>query len=271
MIDTYLYLHPRRGRKKVRKYTIQIIPSNGEIKQFNIPHSTLVLVIILLVVILGAFIYYNVNIGKVYMKNIQYTLMERKVGQLEREQRKIEYLSQEIRKFYVLSDKLNKALELEISPEEVNKVENNNLLSRRNENPNEETMEEEARRLLEFVPNIMPCKGGWISKGFSEDHKAIDISLKEGTSIFATMEGEVSFSGDHQYLGRTIEIRNDEGFSVLYGHNSRNLVRKGDKVKKGDIIALSGNTGRSEAPHLHYSIQMHGKWVNPMNYLPIRR
>lgn len=255
----------------MRKYTIQIIPSEGTIKQFTINNRIMVLFIILFVVIIGALIYFGVNIGKVYIKDIQFTLMKRKVEQLEKKQRQIEYISQEIRKFYVLSYKLNKALELDISPEEVYKEEDRNLLKKENENQNEETMEEEARRLLEFVPDIMPCKGGWISRGFLEDHKAIDISLKEGTSIFATMEGEVTFVGDHQYLGKTIEINNNEGFMVLYGHNSKNLVKKGARVKKGDIIALSGNTGRSEAPHLHYAIQMHGKWVNPMDYLPIRR
>ncbi len=255
----------------MKQYTIQIIPSEGEIKQLNINLRTLLLFTILVAVIIGALIYFGVNIGKVYLKNIQYTLMKREVEQLEKRQKEIEYLSQEIRKFYMLSGKLNEALELDISPNEVSEEENNNLHSRRIENSNEGTMEEEARQLREFVPNIMPCKGGWISKVFSEDHKAIDISLKEGTSLFSTMEGVVSFSGDHQYLGKTIEIHNEEGFLILYGHNSKNLVEKGAKVKKGDIIALSGNTGRSEAPHLHYAIQMQGKWVNPMNYLPIRR
>jgi murein DD-endopeptidase MepM/ murein hydrolase activator NlpD len=255
----------------VSKLTIQIIPPDGKIKQFTVNKRILVLLSILLGVIILALIYYGVNIGRVYIKDTQFAMMKRKIEQLENKQRQIEYISQEIRKFYLLSYKLNQSLELNITPEEAYKDELNELLKNEDETQSEVTMEEEAKRLLEFIPNIMPCKGGWISRGYSEDHKAIDISLKEGTSLFSTMEGVVIFSGDDQYLGKTIEINNDEGFNILYGHNSKNLVKKGDNVKKGDIIALSGNTGRSDAPHLHYAIQMHGEWVNPMDYLPIRR
>lgn len=240
-------------------------------KQFTVNKRTLILISILLGVIIVALIYFGVNIGKVYIKDTQFTMMKRKIEQLENKQRQIEYISREIRKFYLLSYKLNQSLELNITPEEAYKNEMNDLLRNDDETQSEVTMEEEAKRLLEFIPNTMPCKGGWISRGYSEDHKAIDISLKEGTSLFSTMEGVVTFSGEDQYLGKTIEINNDEGFMILYGHNSKNLVEKGNNVKKGDIIALSGNTGRSEAPHLHYAIQMHGEWVNPMDYLPIRR
>jgi murein DD-endopeptidase MepM/ murein hydrolase activator NlpD len=255
----------------VSKLTIQLIPQEGKMKQFTVNKRTLILISILLGVIIVALIYFGVNIGKVYIKDTQFTMMKRKIEQLENKQRQIEYISREIRKFYLLSYKLNQSLELNITPEEAYNNEMNDLLRNDDETQSEVTMEEEAKRLLEFIPNIMPCKGGWISRGYSEDHKAIDISLKEGTSLFSTMEGVVTFSGEDQYLGKTVEITNDEGFMILYGHNSKNLVGKGNNVKKGDIIALSGNTGRSEAPHLHYAIQMHGEWVNPMDYLPIRR
>jgi murein DD-endopeptidase MepM/ murein hydrolase activator NlpD len=255
----------------MKQYTIQFIPPEGKIRELTITQRALIISITIGVIIIGAFIYFSVNIGRVYGKNIQYNLMKRKVAQLERKQKEIEYLSKEIRKFYVISTKLSNALGLDISPTESYNEENKSLAGRENEDLNEKTMEEEAKRLRDFIPDIMPCFGGWISKEFSGEHKAIDISLKEGSSIFATIEGEVVFSGERQYLGKTIEISNDEGFLVLYGHNNKNLVRKGAKVKKGDIIALSGNTGRSDAPHLHYGIQMHGKWVNPINYLPIRR
>jgi murein DD-endopeptidase MepM/ murein hydrolase activator NlpD len=132
-------------------------------------------------------------------------------------------------------------------------------------------METEAIRLQNFIPNILPTTEGWISKKFSADHQAIDISLKEGTSLYSTMEGEVTFTGDRKYLGITLEIRNDEGFGLIYSHLSEILVKKGEKVKKNQLIAFSGNSGRSDAPHLHYGVQMQGKWINPIDYLLIRR
>ena len=85
------------------------------------------------------------------------------------------------------------------------------------------------------------------------------------------MEGEVTFTGDRKYLGITLEIRNDEGFGLIYSHLSEILVKKGEKVEKNKLITFSGNSGRSDAPHLHYGVQMQGKWINPIDYLLIRR
>ncbi|MCK4421980.1 M23 family metallopeptidase [candidate division WOR-3 bacterium] len=255
----------------MKRYTIQIIPSEGDVKQITIKHRTLVLIGILGGVIIGAFIYFGVNFTKMYVRNVQYNLMKREVSRLKKKEMEIKYLSREIRKFYALSNKLNEALGMNIPRKITSQGSNDHPLLKEGMNSFGETMEEEARRLREFIPDIMPCQGGWISNGYSEDHKAIDISLKEGTAIFSTMEGEVIFSGELQYLGKIIKIHNNEGFLCVYAHNSKNLVRKGDMVKKGNVIALSGNTGRSEAPHLHYGIMMQGKWVNPINYLPVRR
>ncbi len=255
----------------MRRYTIQIIPQDGKVREIRTTQRALTLLIILIAVIIGALIYLSVNIGKIYVKNIEYNLLKHRVVRLENRDREIEQLNQEIRKFYVLSDKLNKALGLGITPTNFSREENDKPSSRDEENLEGKEMQEEATRLRAFIPDIMPAMGGWISRGYSSDHKAIDISLKEGTSVFTTIEGEIIFAGNQEYLGKTIQVQNDEGFMTLYGHLSRILVRKGSKIKKGEIIGLSGNTGRSDAPHLHYAIKMQGRWVNPINYLPIRR
>jgi murein DD-endopeptidase MepM/ murein hydrolase activator NlpD len=167
---------------------------------------------------------------------------------------------------------LNKALGLDISRGKFyEEVEEKKSSEPHEELDEVEGMKEEALILQNFVPDILPTTEGWISKKFSEDHKAIDISLKEGTSLYATMDGTVFFDGDREYLGNTLEIRNDEGCVIVYGHLSKILVEVGQKVKKNQLVALSGNSGRSDAPHLHYALQMQGVWVDPFNYLPIRR
>lgn len=255
----------------MKKYTIQIIPSDGNVKEFVISFRLVILLLVLFVTIIAAAIYFVLDFGNIYVRSVNYNIMKKRVKQLENREKEIEYLNQEIKRFYDLSRRLNHALGLNIKPKKI--VEEGSEVSRyiNQEKNNSKDMEEEARELLQYVPSTTPCHGGWVSAGFSREHKAIDISIKEGSSVFSTMRGEVVFSGNTTYLGNTIKIKNDEGFMTVYAHNSKNMVKKGDMVNKGDLIALSGSSGRSEAPHLHYAIKMQGKWVDPANYMPIGR
>ncbi len=254
-----------------KKYTIQIIPENGEVKEIHLTKRMIIVLGIAIFLIIGTILYFSVNIGKLVVDKAEYNLLKNKVAHLENRGLEIEKLNNRMKKFYDVADKLNKVLGLKISLEEFYKAEEEKLSTEPYGISEVGTMKEEAERLQDFIPNMLPTMEGWISKRFSADHKAIDISLKEGTSIYSTMEGAVTFAGNREYLGITLEINNDEGFAIIYGHLSEILVRKGQEVKKNQLIALSGNSGRSDAPHLHYGLQMQGKWVNPINYLLIRR
>lgn len=99
-------------------------------------------------------------------------------------------------------------------------------------------------------------------------HKGIDIAVPVGTKVKATKVGTVIYSGWVSGYGNTIMVDHGNGLVTLYGHNSKLLVTWGDKVKQGQAVALSGNTGRSTGPHLHFEIQVNGKAVNPKPYLP---
>lgn len=116
------------------------------------------------------------------------------------------------------------------------------------------------------IPNGLPL-GGWISRDFTKEHRGIDIAAKEGTEIKATADGVVKFAGWDETFGNLIILKHKEDFESHYGHNQKNLVRAKQEVKKGEVIALSGNTGRSTAPHLHYEIRKDNKSVNPWNYI----
>jgi hypothetical protein len=98
-------------------------------------------------------------------------------------------------------------------------------------------------------------------------HYGMDFSAPSGTEIFATGDGEVikvrrSYTG----YGRHIVIKHGFGYETLYAHMSKTLVKKGQKVKRGEIIGLVGNTGTSVASHLHYEVAKDGKKVNPAHY-----
>ncbi|MBD3380827.1 MAG: peptidoglycan DD-metalloendopeptidase family protein [candidate division Zixibacteria bacterium] len=134
------------------------------------------------------------------------------------------------------------------------------------------------KEITDVIPSGLPADGR-ITRGFIPDdenlsrrHYGVDISVKEGTKMYATADGVVEFSGWDDYYGKIIILdhsgeKRGEGYQTVYGHNLVNLVSEGEVVKKGDLIALSGNTGRSTGPHIHYEIRRNQKPVNPENYI----
>jgi murein DD-endopeptidase MepM/ murein hydrolase activator NlpD len=122
-------------------------------------------------------------------------------------------------------------------------------------------------------PRGMPVHGR-VSRGFMPGvvnpglrHRGIDIATREGSPINAPASGIVVYAGQDDVLGLMLTIDHGGGFKTIYGHNSRLHARIGDKVVRGDVIALAGNTGESTAPHLHYEIQRDNRPVDPMGFL----
>ena len=97
-------------------------------------------------------------------------------------------------------------------------------------------------------------------------HQGMDFTAPTGTDIFATGNAKVVFSGWKQGYGNTVILDHGYGYQTLYAHLFKSLVREGQRVKRYDIIALVGNTGKSTGPHLHYEVRLHGKPVDPRNY-----
>lgn len=97
-------------------------------------------------------------------------------------------------------------------------------------------------------------------------HQGMDFTAPTGTEIFATGNATVKFTGWKQGYGNTVVLDHGFGYETLYAHLYKSLVRKGQKVRRSDIIALVGNTGKSTGPHLHYEVRLHGKPVDPRNY-----
>lgn len=133
------------------------------------------------------------------------------------------------------------------------------------------------RDLLESTPSILPTTGV-ISSSFSKSrfhpihqaplpHEGVDISAVQGTPIFAAAKGVVMTSAWENGYGQMVEIDHGFGYTTRYGHASRLLVRVGQAVERGDVIALVGNTGIATSSHLHYEVRVAGKPVNPMNYV----
>lgn len=103
--------------------------------------------------------------------------------------------------------------------------------------------------------------------GLRTFHSGVDISTSPGTPIRATADGVVSHSGWTQFSGYLVAIEHGCGFSTIYAHNKKNVVKVGQRVKRGQIIAYVGSSGKSTGPHVHYEVWEKGKRVNPKKFL----
>jgi len=98
-------------------------------------------------------------------------------------------------------------------------------------------------------------------------HHGTDFGAKRGTPLLAVNSGKVTFAGRKGGYGKVVKIRHAGGYESLYAHQSRIRVKRGQHVKKGQIIGYVGSTGRSTGPHLHFGMKKNGRWVNPMRVL----
>lgn len=97
-------------------------------------------------------------------------------------------------------------------------------------------------------------------------HAGMDFSAPVGTDVYATGNGQVSFVGWRQGYGNTVEIDHGFGYTTVYAHLYKSIVRSGQKVKRSDIIGLVGSTGKSTGPHLHYEVRLNGNPIDPRNF-----
>jgi murein DD-endopeptidase MepM/ murein hydrolase activator NlpD len=126
-------------------------------------------------------------------------------------------------------------------------------------------------------PQGRPVGSGWISSYFGKrtdpftgkpaNHTGIDFAGKFGDPVAAVADGVVTWSADRYGYGIMVEINHGNGYSTRYAHNSENLVAVGDEVRKGQIVAHMGETGRATGPNLHFEVLKNGRRVNPVNFI----
>ena len=127
------------------------------------------------------------------------------------------------------------------------------------------------------TPAGKPILSGWLSSHFGSRidpfsgkkawHEGIDFAGREGSDIIAVASGVVSWSGERYGYGKMVEVAHGDGVITRYAHNQENLVKVGDMVRRGDVVALMGNSGRSTGPHVHFEVHKNGRPVDPASYL----
>ena len=129
---------------------------------------------------------------------------------------------------------------------------------------------------LVYVPSIVPCRG-WLYRDFGntvspftgrvEMHRGLDVAAPRGTPIVATAAGVVTAAGLEEHYGLTVAMDHGNGYVTRYAHNMRNAVRVGTRVKRGQVIAYVGSTGRSSCTHVHYEVLKDGVPLNPRYFI----
>ena len=115
---------------------------------------------------------------------------------------------------------------------------------------------------------------GWRADPFTGErdfHHGIDVSSHTGSEVYAAGAGQVIFSGWKKGYGKVVEVEHQDGLSTLYAHNSKNLVKEGERVAKYQIIAMVGSSGKSTGPHLHYEVRRNGEPINPIKVTRISK
>jgi murein DD-endopeptidase MepM/ murein hydrolase activator NlpD len=135
---------------------------------------------------------------------------------------------------------------------------------------------QDQKSLLASTPSIWPARG-WVTSDFGSRldpytaervmHAGLDIAAPHGKEVFAPSDGTVVFAGLEGGYGNVIVIDHGYGIKTRYGHLAKMLVKPGDRVKRGTLIAAVGNTGRSTGPHLHYEVRVNGIPQNPRKFI----
>lgn len=158
----------------------------------------------------------------------------------------------------------------------INKISLKVKLEKNNYEEIEKTLKENEA-MYESMPALKPCDG-YIAEDYGMRmhpilkimlmHSGIDILTDVGTKVYAPGSGKVSFIGARSGYGTTLEIDHGFGYTTQYAHLDRIVVKEGQRVTRGDLIAYSGNTGKlSTGPHLHYEVRYDGVTVNPINFI----
>jgi murein DD-endopeptidase MepM/ murein hydrolase activator NlpD len=138
-----------------------------------------------------------------------------------------------------------------------------------------------SRLQKEVRPSGWPVENGWISSlfgmrmdpftGLRAFHAGVDFAARQGANVQSVAAGIVSDVGERFGYGLLVEINHGNGYVTRYGHNDTSLVTVGDRVRKGQAIALVGDSGRSTGPHVHFEVLLNGRTVNPHEYIQASR
>jgi murein DD-endopeptidase MepM/ murein hydrolase activator NlpD len=248
---------------------------SGMTVTFNLPGRVATALVILLIVFIAGIAFVGVTYTKLAFLALETSNLEAENDALREENKKITVLEEEI----VRVDKIRRQIEAWAGivpgrPPDGGAASAHSLIP--NGWPRRYTYaimkQFHAQRPLYPHGMMMPASG-WVSRTFLGDdaskpmHPGVDIAASVGTPVRCALEGVVKSAGWDDIYGNLIVVEHSESLSTVYGHNDKILVKEGDHVTKGQVIATIGSTGRSTAPHLHFEVLKKGNPIDPELYV----
>ncbi|MFO7914768.1 MAG: M23 family metallopeptidase [Candidatus Krumholzibacteriales bacterium] len=250
------------------KLSIIIVPHDvKKTRTYRIPYKVLYAILAVLGVGFIAVSLFVATYGKLILKTNEMISMQRQLDELRDRNRKMSQVVINMGRIQGLNEQLYLMLGIEdtLRGEDAARAED---VSRGADNGRVETS------LLQTTPSFWPVRGFItrkfnvsVSESSNEYHNGIDIAVEKGEPVRAAAAGYVVESGWDEIYGYTIEIEHGNGLRTVYGHNERIVVKKGERVARGQTIAYSGNSGKSTSPHLHFAVKRNNIYVDPLNYL----
>jgi murein DD-endopeptidase MepM/ murein hydrolase activator NlpD len=258
-------------RRHKPKYVSFLIIPDGKTdpKTYKIKRSILTLILAAVVIVFALIILGAATYWKVAAVAIDYTRLEEENFNLRKSLKRIEDLQNDLNTVQLMDKKIRASLDGYVSimksePWDSSRVSEINF---------SKMDAQEERTIFNSIPSLMPVDG-FMTRGFdphsilADPHLGIDIAAPTGSAVRAAANGIVMFSGWTDYGGNVLILQHDYGFSTVYKHNEFNLVSPLERVTKGQVIALLGNTGKiTSGAHLHFEIWRNQNPVDPMLYL----
>jgi murein DD-endopeptidase MepM/ murein hydrolase activator NlpD len=254
----------KSGRDKI---TILIVPEGeGESRSYRLSRNSVRFIICSLFILLLAIIAGAISYFPLLDQALKYKALEAKNLKLENENQRITKLAQDLQKLQEYHQKVSRAMG--ISP----KIDSVSL------NADTAITQEQNKPSTGLLSPSPPVKfeapvTGQISNRYESgqfpkiSHPALDYAVPEGSLVKASASGWVIFKGWDFRYGNWLIIQHPNDYTTYYGHNRAILVQVGEKISAGQLVAISGNSGRSTAPHLHFEIRHRGEPLNPEKLL----
>lgn len=247
--------------------------TNDVVKKYRVStkwFTYLKLEIFVILALIGILIYNVVNTSKIV---VLYEKQKIENRQLTKQNANYEELLTSIDSIWILEDKIQNIFQtyLENDSEKINNFIDRNRFEHEGSEKNAIDFERttswkspEARKKQDRIPNVIPVTGV-ISQKFSKENKhlSVDFSAQMGNPVFSAGSGIVEFAGQKSDLGNTIIVNHQNGYITKYSHLKDIKVTKGRAVRKGEIIGSVGMSGNANGPHLHYTITLNGKEIDP--------
>jgi len=259
-----------RKKRKIKSYTFLIVPDNKDTtKSYKISAGLLrilffLLILVVVLIVTGASTYW-----KVASTALDYSRLQEENFELRNGLKRVESMKGDLSQMQKMNEKIRKTLTGYVKVDNSVKQDSATIADL----DFGEMAPEKKRTIFNSVPSLIPVDG-FITRGFEvedlsvDPHYGLDIAASKGTPVKATADGTVIFSGWTLESGYILIIKHDFGYISLYKHSQQNLVETMENVKKGQVIALVGNTGEiSSGAHLHFEIWKNGQPVNPLAYV----